>query len=86
MLESMKTSIRRLGNSRGVIIPKPMLLQLGLEAEAELTLENDAIVIRRPRQAPREGWAEACRLIAAAGPQDLAWPEFGNQDDAALKW
>ncbi|MGH8531504.1 MAG: AbrB/MazE/SpoVT family DNA-binding domain-containing protein, partial [Gammaproteobacteria bacterium] len=32
----MKTTIRRMGNSQGVIIPKPLLAQIGLEDEAEM--------------------------------------------------
>ena len=32
----MITMIRRLGNSRGIIIPKPMLMEAGLDEEAEI--------------------------------------------------
>jgi antitoxin component of MazEF toxin-antitoxin module len=30
----MRASLRRLGNSRGVILPKPVLAQLGIEQPA----------------------------------------------------
>jgi antitoxin MazE len=82
----MITEIRRVGNSRGIIIPKPMLKQAGLEKEAEITLERGAIVLRRPRRNPRQGWAEASRRIAEAGEDKLIWPEFGNEDDGNLEW
>ena len=82
----MVTEIRRIGNSRGVIIPKPLLKEAGLEKEAEITLEHGAIVLRKPRRNPREGWAEASRRIAEAGDDRLVWPEFGNQDDGDLEW
>jgi antitoxin MazE len=82
----MITTIRRLGNSRGIIIPKPMLKEAGLDQEAELTLERDAIVLRKPRRNPRQGWAEASRKLAEAGDDKLVWPEFGNRDDGDLKW
>jgi antitoxin MazE len=81
----MKTTIRKMGNSQGVILPKPLLAQVGLEDEAELVVEDDAIVIRRPRGAIREGWAEASQAIAAAGDDGLVWPEFGNEDDTHLQ-
>jgi antitoxin MazE len=61
--ETMITTIRRLGNSRGIIIPKPMLEEAGLDEEAEIALERGAIVLRKPRQ----GWAEASRKLAEAG-------------------
>jgi len=50
----MKTTIRKMGNSQGVILPKPLLAQVGLKDEAE-RVEDHAIVIRRPRGAIREG-------------------------------
>ena len=82
----MVTEIRRIGNSRGVIIPKPLLKEAGLEEEAEILVEDGAIVLRKPRRNPREGWAEASRRIAEAGDDKLVWPEFGNQDDGDLEW
>jgi antitoxin MazE len=82
----MITAIRRLGNSRGIIIPKPMLKEAGLEKEAEIALERGAIVLRQARQNPRQGWAEASRKVAEAGDDQLIWPEFGNRDDEDLQW
>jgi len=82
----MITEIRRIGNSRGIIIPKPMLKEAGLKKEAEIALEHGAIVLRRPRRNPRQGWAEASRRIAEAGEDKLIWPEFGNRDDEKLEW
>ena len=82
----MITNIRRMGNSKGVLIPKPLLQQLGLENQAEMRVEGDALVLRRPKSAPRAGWAEASRRIAAAGEDALVLPEFANEGDADLKW
>lgn len=82
----MITTIRRLGNSQGILIPKPLLQQVGLVDRAELRVEGDALVLRRPKAAPREGWAEASRELAAAGDDALVLPEFANEDDAELKW
>lgn len=82
----MKIAIRKMGNSQGVIIPKPILTQLGLETEAEMSIERDAIVLRKPRKSAREGWAEASKAIAASGDDRLVWPEFGNAGDAEFAW
>ena len=62
------------------------LTQLGLESEAEMSIERDAIVLRKPRNAVREGWAEASKAIAACGDDRLVWPEFANAGDAELVW
>ena len=82
----MLTKIRRMGNSRGLLIPKPLLEQVGLEEQAELLVEGNTLVVRRPKTLPRGGWAEASREIAARGEDSLAWPEFANEADADLKW
>ncbi len=82
----MKTTIRRMGNSQGVLIPKPFLAQLGLENEVEMEVENDAIVLRRPRQKVRDGWAEASKSLAESGDDKLLIGDFGNADDAELAW
>ena len=82
----MLTTIRRLGNSRGILIPKPLLNQAGLEDQAEILVEGNTLVVRRPRSAPRSGWAEASRHLAAIGDDALVLPEFANELDADLKW
>jgi antitoxin MazE len=80
------TSLRKLGNSQGVIIPKPLLAPIGLIDEAEMLVENGAIILRPARRSAREGWAEACRAIAADANEGLVWPEFGNDGDKAFRW
>jgi antitoxin MazE len=82
----MKTSLHRIGNSQGVIIPKPLLAQVGLSGEVEMSVERDAIVLRRPARAPREGWAEDAKALVEAGEGGLVWPEFANIGDKDLTW
>ncbi len=84
----MRAALRRLGNSRGVILPKPILAQLGIGQEdcLDMIVEQDRIVLTRLSSTPRAGWAVAAAEIAAAGEDALVWPEFGNDGDAELKW
>ncbi len=82
----MLTTIRKMGNSQGVLIPKPLLQQVGLADQAEMRVEGDALVLRRPKTAPRTGWAEASRRLAEAGDDALVLPEFANEEDAELQW
>lgn len=58
--------LRPFGNSRGIVIPKPLLMQLGLEDTAEVRVENDALVIRKAAQAARAGWGDAAKALAQA--------------------
>ena len=82
----MHVSIRKMGNSQGVLIPKPILAQVGLEGIADLQVNNGVIEIRPLRRNPREDWAQDSQRSAAAGDDVLAWPEFGNEGDAELVW
>jgi antitoxin MazE len=84
----MRAALRRLGNSRGVILPKPILAQLGIGQDdcLDLVVERDRIVLTKLAGSPRAGWATTAAEIAAAGDDSLVWPEFGNEDDAALTW
>jgi len=81
----MRVSIRPIGTSKGILLPKSLLVQAGLEGatEAELSVENGAIVLRRCVKAARVGWAAAARKVAEAG-DELVMGEFGNQTDAEL--
>ena len=82
----MKTALQRIGNSQGVIIPKPLLAQVGLSGEVEMSVERDAIVLRRPVRSPREGWADDARALVDAGDGGIVWPEFGNIGDDEMTW
>jgi len=86
MLFPMHIAIRPFGNSRGIVIPKPLLTQLGLEDEAELSVENNALIIRKPAQATRAGWSEAAKALAQANDDVLVMGDFGNEADEDLKW
>jgi antitoxin MazE len=84
----MQVTIRTIGNSRGVVLPKPLLAQAGLADDdaAEITVEDGAIVLRKAASPARAGWAEAAKALAAQGGDDLVMGEFGNEGDAELAW
>lgn len=82
----MPVTVRRIGNSLGIVIPKPVLAQVGLSDQAELTVERGAIVLRKPRNATRSGWAKAARSVAIQGEDKLLMGEFENSGDVELEW
>ena len=75
----LKTRIVRIGNSRGIRIPKACLEQLGLEGEVELTVQADRLVVR-PTRRPREGWEGEFLRMAEQGDDRLL------DEAAATKW
>lgn len=66
----LKAHIIKIGNSRGVRIPKAWLEQLNFGEEVELVVETDQLVIRAPQTA-RHGWAQQFAAMAAHGDDAL---------------
>ncbi len=66
----MKTKIVRIGNSRGVRIPKPLLEEAGFEELVHLRLVDGGIMIESER-VPRAGWADAAALAKERGDHTL---------------
>jgi antitoxin MazE len=57
-----KTRIVRIGNSRGIRVPKLLLDQAALPDEVELRAEPGRIVVSAARR-PRAGWAAKARTM-----------------------
>jgi antitoxin MazE len=82
----MEVAIRKMGNSQGVLIPKPILAQVGLEGSADLQVRDGVIEIRPVRRNPREGWEQDARRLASEGGDALVWPELANAADDEWAW
>ncbi|HEX5105139.1 MAG TPA: AbrB/MazE/SpoVT family DNA-binding domain-containing protein [Pirellulaceae bacterium] len=66
----MKAKLIKVGNSRGIRLPKAIIEQAGLGDEVELDVRGDQVVIRAKTD-PREGWEEACRRMHECGDDEL---------------
>ena len=66
----MRASVVRIGNSRGIRIPKTILEQCGLGTTVELEVRQGQLVVRAAER-PRSGWEEAFRWMAAQGDDAL---------------
>lgn len=84
----MQIKIRHIGNSRGVLLPKPLLVRAGLDkaSAVEAVAENGAIVLRKSARTPRAGWAEAAARLAGQSGDEWLMGEFGHEGDAVLNW
>jgi antitoxin MazE len=85
----MRSTIRKMGNSQGVLLPKHVLAEVGVRADdaVDIKVKKGKIIISPvEREHPRAGWAEASKAIHAAGDDKLVWPEFGNEGDKDLEW
>ena len=79
----MKARLVRIGNSRGIRLPKPLIEQAGLGEDVELDLRDGTIVISNS-SSPRAGWAEAAADLAATGEDrvlDAATPTRFDEEE-----
>lgn len=66
----MKARIVRVGNSRGIRLPKPLLDEAGLPDDVEIHAEPGRIIIESAVR-PRAGWADAAREMSKRGEDVL---------------
>ena len=82
----MKTRLVRIGNSRGVRLPKAIIAQAGLTEEVELVVRNGAVVIARATSA-RSGWASAARQMHQHDEDRLLDPHTPTRfDEKEWQW
>jgi antitoxin MazE len=77
------TRIVRIGNSRGIRVPKLLLDQADLPDEVELRAEPGRLVVRAAKRT-REGWADAARTMRERGddaPLDSGTPTRFDRTD-----
>jgi antitoxin MazE len=77
----MKASVIKIGNSRGIRIPKPVFAACGFENEVEMEIRDGALVIRSAHRA-RIGWNEAFQGMAKTGDDALISPEIASTWDS----
>jgi antitoxin MazE len=74
----MKSQVRKVGNSHGVIIPKPLLDEIGIADGDVVNLKvnkKGRIVLSPVRTGARAGWAADSRALAQAGETGRVWPD-----------
>ena len=81
----MKAPIIRIGNSRGIRIPKAILEQCGFGDSAELAVRSGSLVLT-PNRRPREGWDAGFAAMAAASDDTPLLPETVDPSAEDLDW
>ena len=82
----MKARLVRIGNSRGVRLPKPLIEEAGLTEDVELQAQEGRIVISRVSHV-RESWAQAAETLALREEDQLTdEPTATHFDDEEWNW
>jgi antitoxin MazE len=82
----VRTQIIKIGNSRGIRIPKLLIDQTGLDSEVEIAVERGQLVIRPMRQ-PRGDWEARFREMSAQDDDALLDAPIPTQwDNEEWEW
>ena len=71
----MKVKIVKIGNSRGIRIPKVLLRQTGIDDEVNLEVEDNQIILRPLKKSVREGWNNSFIKMAEMNDDRLVQDE-----------
>ena len=86
----MLTTLRPIGNSRGVLIPAAFLASCQMDGEVDMQLQDGQIILRPLQRAPRAGWFDNANIAQEAASPELAdWaalPPVEVGDDAEWAW
>jgi len=76
----MRLNVVRIGNSKGIRIPKPLLDQCHITGTVDLKIEGQRIVLTPVKSQPRQGWAAAAERMHEAGDDELMIPDVFEED------
>lgn len=82
----LQVSIRAIGNSKGVVIPKIILEQSGIQEIVEMSVDGEKIILSKPKNAVREHWAKDAKSLAKVGEDELVFGDFANEEDGDWVW
>ena len=76
----------KIGNSRGIRLPKPIIEEAGLEQEVELRIRDGMVVITSAKR-PRAGWNTAAKQMRARDEDRLLdEPVSTRFDEEDWRW
>ena len=86
----MLTTMRQIGNSKGVLIPAAFLASCHIENEVDMQLKDGQIIITPVVNKPRAGWFDAAseaHMPIKAEEQALQdWSNLDLADDSEWVW
>ncbi len=81
----MKVSIIKIGNSRGIRLPKALLEQCNINDDLEITVKNGTIILS-PCKKVRSGWKESFEMMAKNGDDVLLDADIFPDDTQDWEW
>ncbi len=75
--------IRKIGNSQGILLPRTLLREAGIDRAVDVELTAEGVLLKALKSHPRDGWEEAFDRAEAAGeqPESDFFDGISNQFD-----
>jgi len=86
MNSTVRSKVVKIGNSRGVRIPRSLLEQAGLTEEVELSVQGDKLIIQSVHKPRREWAAQFAKMVEAGDDQMLDEATPTRWDDEEWEW
>jgi antitoxin MazE len=81
----MKVKLVRIGNSRGIRIPKPLIEECGFGEAVEVRVERRRLIVEATHP-PREGWDKAFQAAGSASRDELLLDAIPASDFDGKEW
>lgn len=82
----MEIPVVRIGNSRGIRIPKSVIDQLYIQDTLELEVHENEIVLKPVKGKAREGWRQSFADMHSEGEDEPLIPELEDEDVFDWEW
>lgn len=82
----MILQVVKVGNSKGLRIPKSILKQCHIEEEVDVSTTREGLLIKPVKSKARAGWSKKFKEMAANQDDKLLIPEFTNSWDHEWQW
>ncbi len=83
----MNTTIRDIGNSKGIILPKSILTQCDIDTDVSIEVKDHRIIITALPEPKRKGWEKAFKEMAKNGDDALIIPDtFHDENTDDWTW
>lgn len=81
-METLSLKVRKIGNSKGIVIPQKFLRIVENEKE-EITIEVDdaGILLKSNKPSPRKGWAKEFKKMAKNNDDKLIMPDIFKDEN-----
>ena len=87
----MLSTVRQIGNSRGVLIPAAFLALCQIEDQVDMRFEDGAIIIKPVKATLRAGWFTSSAPLSSEAMQQeseaaVDWDRAAISDDSEWQW